>query len=195
MTTNIARLHQLFRNMEVVGKLQEYDKLSTVRQDFYIDKPSYSCACLRMMRGDRYDLNVQSIEGNIDELIRGVVSLNDAGYILRAIEHLRKAKRGLVNLERTYIDRVQAQAAILVLRQDLDVRITNLLLHSNTNRSRANLPLHPFPSHSHGGAHMLLRASDNEHADDESERGDVSAEAVVYWCDQQSYQAAPATQR
>lgn len=126
-----VRLHQLFRNMEVVGKLQECDKLSTVHQDFYIDKPGYTTGWARLCRGDRYDLNVQNIENNIDELIRGVRSTNDPVYTMRATEHLKNARRGLVNLERTYIDRVQAQAAILVLRQDLDVRISELVQYGN----------------------------------------------------------------
>lgn len=125
--------------MEVIGKLQEHDKLSTTRQDFYIDKPSYAASWMRAMRGDRYDLNVQSIEGNIDELLRCVMSLRDSGYTRRAIEHLRNARRGLVNLERTYIDRVQAQAAILVLRQDLDVRIGKLAQYAK--RTFANFSI------------------------------------------------------
>ena len=127
----LARLHQLFRNMEVVGKLQECDKLSTIRVDFYIDKPTYTCPFLRALRGDRYDINVQNVEGNIHELVRVVMNIGDTGYIDRAVEHLQRAHRGLVNLERTYIDRVQAQAAILVLREDLGVRIANLSEYKN----------------------------------------------------------------
>lgn len=195
----ISRLHQLFRNMEVVGKLQEYDKLSTVRQDFYIDKPSYSCACMRMMRGDRYDLNVQSIESNIDELIRGVVSLNDPGYVLRAVEHLRRAQRGLVNLERTYIDRVQAQAAILVLRQDLEVRITNLIDYKNRDPRYRYTRTPTSPSCLYHGPHVLLSLDDGDGDGDGEdgghEGGDVSAEAVVYWRDQRSRAPTAAAQR
>lgn len=195
----VARLHQLFRNMEVVGKLQEYDKLSTVRQDFYIDKPSYTTACIRTFRGDRYDLNVQNIENNIDELIRGVQSINDPVYTLRATEHLKKARRGLVNLERTYIDRVQAQAAILVLRQDLDVRIENLVRYRQTHRTHAGDDVQWEPAAAAAAADAVetrgVLLCHFQPPPPSPARGDSLVDSVVYRSDHEPCTALATTQR
>ncbi len=101
-------------NLKVLARLPPYHRINTHNELFQVEKNTlwHPAALWRFLRGDNRELAIK----RIDDLIEKAMVLSDkianGPMAPRLLLHLRDAKQGLLNLKKTYLGDLTAQASL-----------------------------------------------------------------------------------
>ena len=102
-------------NLKVVGMLRPHERLSTMGNRVFVDRPSVWQGLRRWIRGDHRKLNVDVLDQVFGSALLMLRNSNDEQRRLRVAHEMLQACTGLRNLQATYEQDAETVARLQII--------------------------------------------------------------------------------
>lgn len=102
-------------NLKVVGMLRPHERLSTVGNRVFVDRPSMWQGMRRWLRGDHRRLNADVLDRVVGSALLLLTTCGDEQRRIRVAHELLRACAGLHNLQATYEQDTETVARLQML--------------------------------------------------------------------------------
>lgn len=112
-------------NLKVVGMLRPHERLSTMGNRVFVDRPSVWQGLRRWIRGDHRKLNVDVLDQVFGSALLMLRNSNDEQRRLRVAHEMLQACTGLRNLQATYEQDTETVARLQLLIDSVRDRLAS----------------------------------------------------------------------